>query len=173
VIGRERRIDVETELKPCPFCGDLPDIERYWRSDVVRCSNINCSMHAAGFMYPDTWNTRPIEDAVRSDNARLTAELDAAKAELGISIETGRGLMEERDEARTELFTANERIGTLRELDIENEEIIRLYRNQLAVCHNKLERIKAQGIFIRDRSSTSHHLTDAGKAIIGIVDEGR
>jgi hypothetical protein len=66
----------EIELKPCPFCGEIPEIESYGiaghgKDNVVRCENILCSNHTAGFMHIETWNNRPIEDALRAEIEKL------------------------------------------------------------------------------------------------------
>jgi len=67
------------ELRPCPFCGAMPDNER----GVVRydpgviCHTKGCLLECRWFPIDD-WNTRPIEDAL---NKRI-ADLDADNAEL-------------------------------------------------------------------------------------------
>lgn len=70
-----------TELKPCPFCGEIPTKIEATRSRPaeVLCANMaaNCiASRASGYI--EQWNTRPIEDGLR---ARV-AELEAALWEL-------------------------------------------------------------------------------------------
>ena len=71
-----------SELKPCPFCGKEPAIH----ANFAICVNDDCeqSDYWTG-LEVDTWNTRPIEDAL---NARI-AELEAVIDKL---IEAGRPL---------------------------------------------------------------------------------
>lgn len=60
--------------KPCPFCGSEAIPNPKWDTRV-NCSHVGCYNSSYwredGFSL-ETWNTRPIEDA-------LTAELDAAR----------------------------------------------------------------------------------------------
>ena len=65
------------ELRPCPFCGAMPDNER----GVVRydpgviCHTKGCLLECRWFPIDD-WNTRPIEDALRARIAELEALVD-------------------------------------------------------------------------------------------------
>ena len=67
-----------SELKPCPFCGKEPAIH----VNFAICVNDDCeqSDYWTG-LEVDTWNTRPIEDAL---NARI-AELEAAQRWIPVS----------------------------------------------------------------------------------------
>jgi hypothetical protein len=66
-----------SELKACPFCGEIPETSKYGvlGNIGVRCENINCSQHTGGFMFIETWNTRPIEDALADENKQLNGAL--------------------------------------------------------------------------------------------------
>jgi hypothetical protein len=64
------------ELKPCPFCGsDNKDIKniKHRRSDV-KC--YNCRARGPWRCSTIDWNHRPIEDALRAENARLREEFE-------------------------------------------------------------------------------------------------
>ena len=54
-----------TELKPCPFCGSEA-IDASYNEDgyMAVCSNRDCEMDGDPLL-TNTWNTRPIEDALR------------------------------------------------------------------------------------------------------------
>ena len=57
----------EIELKPCPFCGEMPEVAD---DGVCRCNNKSCSM-APYWYLPKYWNIRPIEDDLRKRIAEL------------------------------------------------------------------------------------------------------
>ena len=70
------------ELKPCPWCNGTPylSLAKEYRS-IYGC-------HDCGRFGPTgenrdealaKWNTRPIEDALRAENASLNARLEAAQ----------------------------------------------------------------------------------------------
>ena len=60
-----------SELKPCPFCGKEPAID----NNFAICVNDDCELsdYWSG-LEVDTWNTRPIEDALHARIAELKAE---------------------------------------------------------------------------------------------------
>ena len=63
------------KLKPCPFCGKMPEVYEFNRRKYYGCGRDEC--YTAGFngtVTKSIWNTRPIEDAL---NARI-AELSQA-----------------------------------------------------------------------------------------------
>ena len=67
------------ELRPCPFCGEMPVTE----NNLVACANKSCPTYDNYWTDPqiltiEQWNTRPVEDAL---NKRI-ADLDAENAEL-------------------------------------------------------------------------------------------
>jgi hypothetical protein len=69
-----------TELKPCPFCGQKSR-ERYTQVDLFSCSNINCELCHVVFSAKE-WNTRPIEDALTAENAKLRELLERVDDEF-------------------------------------------------------------------------------------------
>ena len=70
------------ELKPCPFCGEMPKVNDWTLKGITDkrcfCDNEKCPVYLSKTIAIDDWNTRPIEDAL---NARI-AELEAHIAAL-------------------------------------------------------------------------------------------
>ena len=76
-----------SELKACPFCGtSVVGIEHDGLYRWVECGNMDCNAAGKVFAFltdvgnadhivANNWNTRPIEDGLRAELARLTAEL--------------------------------------------------------------------------------------------------
>ena len=65
-----------SELKPCPFCGKMPEVYEFNRRKYYGCGRDEC--YTAGFngtVTKSIWNTRPIEDDLRNRIAELEAEL--------------------------------------------------------------------------------------------------
>lgn len=62
---------MSNELKPCPLCGAKPTV----LSSGVTCSTLGCLLQE-NTTGPERWNTRPIEDKLRSerDKARDMVE---------------------------------------------------------------------------------------------------
>ena len=58
-----------SELKPCPFCGSVPDIEPIEDCEYINCSNLVC-IDGIYCLTTKQWNTRPIEDELRAEIAR-------------------------------------------------------------------------------------------------------
>ena len=72
----EEEPEPEPELKPCPFCGAMPETD----GKLVQCYLMPCDFRR--FKMPvESWNTRPIEDAL---NARI-AELEAERRWIPVS----------------------------------------------------------------------------------------
>ena len=84
-------------LKPCPFCGEMPEVAD---DGVCRCNNKSCSMAPYWYLLK-YWNTRPIEDELRKRIAELEAEIDIRKDQLR--------------EAKNILIDKNLQIGSLYE----------------------------------------------------------
>ena len=61
------------ELKPCPFCGQIPDL--------IDCKEVqprcDCSFMADNYI-PGDWNTRPLEEKLQAENERLREALKIA-----------------------------------------------------------------------------------------------
>lgn len=68
------------ELQPCPFCGN-----KAYYSDIggfehhAGCDNSKCHQSLSGYVDERDWNTRPIEDKLRSENESLKRVLEAAE----------------------------------------------------------------------------------------------
>ena len=64
----------EQELRPCPFCGDDAILEPDGR---FQCINNDCVLYLQEFRDYErpSWNTRPIEEALRSGTDKLMFEL--------------------------------------------------------------------------------------------------
>ena len=62
------------ELKACPFCGEQPEIQSYQEGyhQVICRDNHTATIEIESV---DEWNTRPIEDALQSEIARLTEQI--------------------------------------------------------------------------------------------------
>jgi len=79
-----------SELKACPFCGliihDPNGIEK-----TCECPNDMDHMSRA------LWNTRPIEDALRSENERLRAKIDREVTQFNDGYETAKAGKPESD----------------------------------------------------------------------------
>lgn len=59
-------------LKPCPFCGSEAELSS--QKNFVHCSNGNCV--ATNFWQAKlTWNTRPVEDALKKLLDRCAAAM--------------------------------------------------------------------------------------------------
>ena len=58
-------------LKPCPFCGEMP----IGQDDRYMCSTLGCVMQEDTISAKE-WNTRPIEDALTARIAELKDVLE-------------------------------------------------------------------------------------------------
>ena len=76
----------DIELKPCPFCGGKAKCIEYYGLFHVIC----CDCYIAGRDRPsidgaiEAWNTRPIEDALKAENARFREALEFYAKEISI-----------------------------------------------------------------------------------------
>jgi len=60
------------ELKPCPFCGEPVEFNKF--AEKVVCEDCGATI------YSDYWNTRPIEDALNARIAELEGKIDQLTA---------------------------------------------------------------------------------------------
>ena len=124
--------EIIEELKPCPFCGQSPSMEESITPvGYVFCNNMFCESLEP--LSPDTWNTRPIEDKLAASLAAMTAERDAAKAELELTEEAVEDLQASLFRAG-EIIEANQQeigrlIASLAETTAERDGL----RNEVAV----------------------------------------
>jgi len=69
-----------SELKPCPFCGEMPKVNTWTMHGITEsrcfCDNEKCPVYLSKTIAIDDWNTRPIEDALNARIAELEAEID-------------------------------------------------------------------------------------------------
>lgn len=73
------------ELKPCPICGRQPEIIKCCGFDEAHCTNDDCELshtHVPINLSRLGWQSRPIEDALSAENAKLRGALE--KYELAI-----------------------------------------------------------------------------------------
>ena len=68
-----------SELKPCPFCGEPVEFNKF--AEKVVCEDCGATI------YSDYWNTRPIEDALQAENERLKEELQCEKTRSQLNLE--------------------------------------------------------------------------------------
>ena len=74
-------------LKQCPFCGsdvwpvehiDLSIIKHFWRVECLdsdcEAEGISCTSYDSAEDAARIWNTRPVEDALRTENEELRAK---------------------------------------------------------------------------------------------------
>ena len=71
-----------TNLKPCPFCGEMPKVNTWTMHGITEsrcfCDNEKCPVYLSKTIAIDDWNIRPIEDALRAELEKHTAELHYA-----------------------------------------------------------------------------------------------
>jgi len=48
------------KLKPCPFCGGLPDIRYSFDTLLIECTNKKCKLQPSTFMYVHTNNAEKL-----------------------------------------------------------------------------------------------------------------
>ena len=84
-----------SELKPCPFCGSEGAIldEPFYEDEYGCFCNKKCGAVGPcdedGEKAIEFWNTRPIEDALRAEIARLSELLHDEMSQLEIATELG------------------------------------------------------------------------------------
>ena len=71
------------ELKPCPFCGHKGQGPIMYDSEWwVACGNQKCWIHdfkTSEEEAAEAWNTRPVEDRLLAEVARLNVEVERLK----------------------------------------------------------------------------------------------
>lgn len=117
----------ESDLKPCPFCGGQasyrPMNDKYYRVYCALCG-ASQNTHETKDEEVESWNARPIEDALRAEVAdlqhRLTlpdpvleAEIEGLHQDRRDFREVIRGLREELTEARQRAEAAEARVREL------------------------------------------------------------
>ena len=70
----------DVELKPCPFCGYTPML--FENDDPPYGRGVHCLVPDCCTSDPDTWNTRPIEDALQKRIGELEKMVEELKSEL-------------------------------------------------------------------------------------------
>lgn len=65
-----------SELKPCPHCNVVPEIIG---GGVFAFCHCYAEEYEDGPFDINIWNTRPIEDALRAENAKLRAALESLR----------------------------------------------------------------------------------------------
>lgn len=79
------------ELKPCPFCGEIPNVNVIYPSSRLTfirkpINLVGCRHCGIDISYnPAFWNTRPAEDALKAEVERLKVDLDARNSALKIA----------------------------------------------------------------------------------------
>jgi Lar family restriction alleviation protein len=67
-----------SELKPCPFCGEMPELSTrpcyYYQCVKSGCEGQEVSWNNTEEEALKSWNTRPIEDALCAEVAKLMKE---------------------------------------------------------------------------------------------------
>ena len=48
------------KIKPCPFCGGLPDIRYSFDTLLIECTNKKCKLQPSTFMYVHTNNAEKL-----------------------------------------------------------------------------------------------------------------
>ena len=102
----------------CPFCGEIPWTYEGKRTKEINvyCNNksykgqpgIECPLAGRSFGVEE-WSYRPHEDALRADNARLTAERDATSEDNRMLSERVQRLVDANKSLTAELAEARER----------------------------------------------------------------
>ena len=111
-------------LKPCPFCGKMPEVAD---DGVCRCNNKSCSM-APYWYLPKYWNIRPIEDALKKRIAELEALVNVSEGLYERIYEQAARIAElERDVKWRE-----ESISTIEHALANNEDDIEMLESRIA-----------------------------------------
>lgn len=62
----------QEELKPCPFCGQVPPMDGAGQWQVVKCQTLDCPMRYFSCR-PDAWNRRVLSNTVEALKSALRA----------------------------------------------------------------------------------------------------
>ena len=66
------------ELKRCSTCGSEANKDPFY-VNLISCSNVKCKNYLM-FFDVDTWQSRPIEDQLEMENAKLLGALEYLEA---------------------------------------------------------------------------------------------
>lgn len=99
-----------SEHKQCPACGAGAHINSELTVyPVAGCTNPDCFLYGLAFHIEEWDALRPIEDALRAENARLTAERDATSEDNRMLSERVQRLVDANKSLTAELAEARER----------------------------------------------------------------
>ena len=77
----DERLKKMSELRPCPFCGEVPAVNEHWGfaggCTNNECPNNNRDFQGACFMTEEEWNTRPTEDDILARLKKAVGEIEA------------------------------------------------------------------------------------------------
>lgn len=67
------------KIKPCSFCGELPNVYQINGEDYVECVNPNCPIgidNGGEAFREESWNHRPIEDKLYQNLGKAKSEYE-------------------------------------------------------------------------------------------------
>lgn len=81
---------MDNNLKPCPFCGFVPTVDKISdKLSEIACNRVDCHINPSVYLYLGNnekkiaaWNTRPIETLLEDRIAKQRTEIEALKIAL-------------------------------------------------------------------------------------------